>query len=161
MTIAYRPAEPDDAQFIVSTWSRAYKKSRSAGIISSEDWPTVMHAQIAKLLQRPEMRVMVAYENTDPTFLYGFIAADALGGYLVANDRGELSIDPAPVVFFCYVKEPYRKAGYARGMFAAIGIDPKRRFLYPCWTPVIQKVAGKIPLAKNDPNVARYPKNRS
>ncbi len=142
MTIAYRPAEIADGQFVISSWSRTFKPSRSAGMIASEDWPAIMHVQIQKLLNRPNVRTIVAYENTDPTFLYGYVAGDTSG--------------PVPIVFWCYVKEPYRRAGYGRGLFAALGVDPRERFHFTCWTPVIQKLAAQIPLAKHDPNLARY-----
>jgi hypothetical protein len=145
LTIAYRPAEIDDAPFIVSTWSRAFKASRSAGMIASEDWERTMHPQIQKLLSRPEIQTVVAFENTDPSFLYGWIAA-------------EPSASP-PIVFFAYVKEAFRRAGYARGLFATLGIDPKRRFRYTCWTPILHKLSTSIPFAKHDPNLARYPKS--
>ncbi len=145
MTIAYRPAELADGPFVVSTWSRGFKVSRSAGMICSTDWERVMHPQIQKVLSRADVRTILAYENTDPTFLYGFIAGDTSGS--------------VPVVFFCYVKEAYRRAGYARGLFAALGVDPSQRFAYTCWTPVIQKLVTKVPFAKHDPNLARYSKS--
>lgn len=141
MTIAYRPAEIDDAPFVVSTWARAFKHSRSAGMIADEDWPVVMHPQIQKVLARPGVQTVIAYENTDPNFRYGWIC-------------GTPDTAP-PVVFFTYVKEAYRRAGYARGLFAELGIDPAKRFTYTCWTPVVQKVAHAIPLAKHDPGHAR------
>lgn len=143
MTIAYRPAEIEDATFVVPTWSRAYKESRSAGMIADEDWPIVMHPQIQKVLARPGVQTLIAYENTDPSFLYG---------YIVATPQTY-----PQVVFFTYVKEAYRRAGYARGLFAAIGIEPTSAFRYTCWTPVIPKLvdAGAIPRAKHVPGYAR------
>lgn len=147
VTIAYRPAELDDAQFIVSAWCRSFKASRSAGMIAAEDWEAVMHRQVQKVVARPEVRTIVAFENTDPTFLYGFIAGD--------------TTDRPPVVFFCYVKEAFRRAGYARGLFAALGVDPTRRFAYTCWTPILHKLATKVPFAKHDPNLARYSKTEA
>lgn len=155
MTIAYRPAEIDDAPFVVSTWSRAFKESRSAGTIATEDWERVMHPQIQRILARPTVRTVVAYENTAPDFLYGYIAAEP--------ERVD------PVVHFVYVKEPYRRAGYARGLFATIGIDPTARFFFTHWTPVVAKLTmqrdqhgemipngNKIPNAKHEPKFARY-----
>lgn len=143
MTIAYRPAEAteEDAQFVVSTWSRAYKDSRSAGMIADEDWARVMHPQIQRVLSRPGVQTIIAYENTDPTFFYGWIC-------------GTPRTSP-PVVFFTYVKEAYRRAGYARGLFAQLGVDPRSSFRYTCWTPVLPKLASEIPLAKHEPKYAR------
>jgi hypothetical protein len=159
VTIAYRPAELADAQFIVSTWSRAYKRSKQAGIIATEDWERVMHPQIQRLLARPTTTTIVAYENTDPDFLYGHIAGDLTGNMLFDDERGEWVFDPSPLIYFCYVKESFRRAGYARGLFAQLGVDPRRRFLFTCWTPVVAKIASEIPLAKHIANLARYPKS--
>lgn len=169
MTVAFRSAELEDARFIVSSWSRAFKGSNSAGMIADEDWATVMHPQIKKVLARPGARTIVAYEKTDPAFIYGFAAGDT-------DER-------IPVVFFVYVKEPYRLAGYRNGvrigdgygrrLLAALGVDPAGRFRYTCWTPVIrdlqgtmgrpvrheaERVPSKIPYATFDPHFARYPK---
>ncbi len=140
MTIAYRPAEIDDARFVVSQWSRCYKASPQAGMIADEDWPRIMHEQIQKLLNRPDVTTITAYENTDPTFIYGFMSA---------------TIAPVPVVHFIVVKEAFRRAGYARGLFAAMGIDPRARFIYTCYTEVIQKLKDQIPLAEQNAKYAR------
>ncbi len=142
MTIAYRPAEIRDAEFIVSNWSRTYKASKSCGMIAPEDWAAVMHRQIQQLLNRPEVQTIVAYENTVDDFLYGFIAGNPVGS--------------PPFVFWVHVKENYRKAGYARGLFAALGIDPALPFAYTCWTPIIMKVSSKIPRTTHIP-LTRYP----
>ncbi len=141
MSIGYRTAELDDAPFVVSQWSRCFKPSRSAGMIADEDWPLVMHAQIQKLLARRGVKTIIAYERTDPSFLYGFITATP---------------DSSPqVVYFVVVKEAYRRAGYARGLFGAMGIDLRSSFRFTCWTPVIPKLQHAIPLAKHVPEYAR------
>lgn len=154
--IAVRDARAGDESFVVSTWSASFKTSHSAGLIQSEDWATVMHEQIAKVLARAGARTLVAYERTDPSFLYGFIAGDTTDARM-------------PVVFYVYVKEPYREAGwengkrigdgYARQLFRALGVDPARPFVYVCKTPIVSRLAGKIPMARWNPLVARYPQH--
>lgn len=162
MTIAYRDAEldceacatvpPDEAcpescdrRFVLSSWSRSMKGAHSAGMIWHEDWSTVMHAQIGRLIADPDTRTVIAFENTDPRFTYGFIA-------------GDTSDKLSPIVFYVFVKAPYRLAGYARGLFAELGVDPAQRFTYACKTGVITKLAYCIPRAKWNPDVARYPR---
>lgn len=153
MTI-YREANLDDRRFVIGTWASSYKNAHHAGMIASEDWPGVMHRQIEKLITRPLVRTIVAYEP--PDFLYGFICGDA-------SKR-------VPVVFYVYVKGPYRseetpdgsRSGprHARGLFTALGVDPARPFLYTCRTAVVSRLYGKIPLSKFVPAAARYTNNQ-
>ncbi len=121
-------------------------------MIASEDWPTIMHPQIAKLIDRPTTRTLVALEP--PDFLYGFISGDTSGSI--------------PIIFYVYVKGPYRSSDapggkrsgprHARGLFAALGVDPARPFIYTCRTAVVTElaIADKIPLARFKPGPARY-----
>lgn len=146
----YRDATPTDRIFVTATWSSSYKNAHAAGMIPSEDYPEVMHRAIGKLLARPGARAIVAYEP--PDFLYGFIAGDVSG--------------PTPVVWYVYVKGPYRSEArpggsrvgprHARGLFRALGVDPARQFLYACRTSVVSRVTHKIPNAKFVPAAARY-----
>lgn len=139
----YRDAVLDgdrDRPFVIGTWSANYKNSHYAGIVQSEDWPDVMHEAIRKILDRPGTRTLVAYDP--PSFLYGAIVGDTSG--------------PMPVVYWVYVKDPYRGAGIARGLFAALGVDPAREFLYTCRTIACVRLADKIPLARFTPGAARY-----
>ncbi len=143
MAVAHRPAEPRDAEFIIPNWSRTYKASRSNGMIASENWAGVMHREIHQLLNRPEVRTIVAYDDSAEDFLYGFIA-------------GNPTSSP-PFVFWVHVKENYRRAGYARGLFDALGIDPRQPFSYTCWTPMILKVSSKIPRTTHVPLTQYHP----
>lgn len=126
---------------MVATWSSSYKKSHSAGIINTDDWSAIMHPQIAKVLDRPGARTVVAHERTDPNFCYGWISGDT-------SER-------TPVVFYVYVKEAYRRAGIARDLFAAIDVDPRKYFVYVCGTPIAKML---VPHARFNPNEVRYPK---
>jgi len=151
MTV-YRHADmapsSDERAFVISTWSSSYKSSHFAGLIASEDWPAIMHAQIGKLVDRPNARTLVACEPDG--FLYGFIAGDT-------SRR-------LPIVYYVYVKDPFREVGYARALFVALGVDPAQPFLYTCRTAIVSRIAdnypggtNKIPHAKFAPAAARYP----
>lgn len=136
----YRKATEADRIFIDYGWLDAYRWAHAAGMIHMDDWRDVMLPQIARVRSRPKTVTMVAEENGSPV---GFMCAEP----------GDL-----PLVFFVYVKAPYRKAGYARGLFKAIGIDPQERFVYACKTPVVTEITQryKIPCAKWDPYAARF-----
>src|SRR5690606_16747740 len=107
----------------------------------------VMHRTIKRVLARPDMQTLVAFESKDPTFVYGFIAGD--------------TSDHVPVVFYLYVKTPFRRMGMARSLFAALGVDPSRRFIFTCKTAAVAGLTGKIPYAKFNPAVPRYPKEQA
>ena len=156
MTIAYRPADlsqaPENAErrFIVDAWCRSYQFAHAAGMIAVEDWFAVMIPQVDKLLARPDVRTIVAHAPDDVdriADLYGFITVDTAAR--------------PPIVFYVFVKEPYRRNGVARGLFGAAGVDPKLPFVYACTTGIVSKIvySRKIPLAKWDPLVARFGKH--
>jgi hypothetical protein len=140
----YRPADlapdSDERAFVISTWASSYKHSHYAGLISAEDWAPVMHAQLGKLLDRPTTRAIVAC--APPAFLYGHIVGDTASAM--------------PVIHYVYVKDPFREAGYARGLFGALGVNPARPFLYTCRTSMAARLADKIPFARLTPAAARY-----
>lgn len=159
----YRSADlspgSDERRFVISSWSSSYKASHHAGLITSEDWAAVMHVQLGKIIDRPTTRTLVAVSDDRRRFLYGFIAGDTSGRL--------------PVVHYVYVKDGFRSEPrdgrregprYARGLFAALGVDPEGRFLYTCNTPVVVEIGppawsgrpSKIPRATFRPAAARY-----
>lgn len=129
-----------ERRFVLSGWSSSFKGSDEAGMITTDDFPHVMHAQIAKITARPECRVLLAL---DQTFL-GFIAGEP----------------EARIVYYCYVKSTYRRRGFARRLFAALGVDPAKPFTFPARTFWTFQLRSKIPMATRDVNVARYPREQ-
>lgn len=140
MTTAYRLASPEDRSFIVSGWSSSFRTSRSAGLIAMDDWPSVMHAQIVKVLDRPDCTTLVAYNQ----------AEDVLAGFL------SFTAGVTPYVYYCFVKQACRRAGIARGLFAKARIDPSKPFGYACYTAAIHHLRDQIPCARHDPLTARF-----
>jgi hypothetical protein len=145
MKLAFRNVTArDDRQFVVSNWSASFKKSHSAGMIWTEDWAAIMHGQIDRVLDRPDATTLVAFEATDPTFLYGWISGDVS--------------EAMPVVFYCYVKESFRREGVARKLFERLGVNPRAPFVYVCQTPTSIRLSSKVPSARYNPLEVRYPK---
>lgn len=147
MTVAFRPAEPQDQRFIVDSWVSSFRTSYSAGLIQIRDFHAVMWPQIERALARPDVRTIVAHETQETDHvadLYGFITADT-----------SLSV---PLVYYVFVKAPARRARIAARLFAAIGVDPAKPFAYACKTAIVSQLARKIPMAKWQPLLARYPK---
>lgn len=145
MRLSFRPAAgpgSEDRAFIVATWSSSYKKSHSAGIIDTDSWAAVMHPQFERILNLPDARAVIACDKADPAYLCGWIAGD--------------TSEAVPVIYFVYVKEPYRRAGIARGLFSAFGVDPTKYFVHVCSAP--SSFRRHVAHARFNPNEVRYPK---
>lgn len=147
---AAKLADPEERAFIRATWSRAFKQSNDAGMIHTDDWAPVMHRQIDRILDRPGARAILAYDKASPTFLYGWIAGDP-------------TAVPRPVVFFTYVKEPYRRSGIGRALALEFGIDKSTAFAFVCRTPMTAAehldLRTRFPLARYHPQIVRYDKD--
>jgi GNAT superfamily N-acetyltransferase len=152
MSLAISPATSSHETFIISNWINTYRASDQSGLYAMDDkesrertwnhwWWT-----FEVILRRPTTRALIAHGKGEP---------DAYRGFIVF-DRSER----IPLVYYVLVKELYRRAGHARALFAAAGIDPRRQFFYGCRTPVVLQIAArrKIPAAKLDANWARYGK---
>lgn len=155
--IAFRPMAAADRHLVISAWTQSYRTAHTAGMIQDADWYRVMDEQVDKALGRPDVRTVVAYDPDETDHIadvHGFITADTL--------------EKPPLVYYCYVKQAYRRAGngrlwsgpgLARQLFAAVGIDPNMPFHYVCSTPMVRKLDRKIPLAKWTPLYGRFPKS--
>lgn len=153
--ITFRPMEhKDDRKFVISSWSTSYRTSYSAGIIDMEHWPEVMHAQIERYLDRPNTRTILAVEDDDPMFFYGFASVDTTP-QLEHQEYGATKEWPA-LVYYAFVKLDYRRRKIARRTLAAAGVDMGSRFLYVCKTPMSARLAPKMPLAKWNALHARF-----
>lgn len=130
--------------------------SYSAGLVPIEDWFTSMRPHFVKLLARPGMQTIVAYEKDDPDFFYGLIAADPTEQRVSMKDGG-VKWWPA-LVLYVLVKQNFRKRGIARALFKAVGVDPEKPFLYAANTQQASRLASKVPQAKFNPLAVRFPK---
>lgn len=163
----YRRAEERDLRLVVGTWVGSYRTAHAAGMICMADWRDVMEKQVARVLERPDVEVWVAYnpqEESTRGDLYGWIAVER--NYQVpvrerVDGRWVESLNPswAPLVHYVYVKQPYRLLGIARGLFLAAHVSLESEFLFSCKTPVVSKVEHRIPLAHWAPLICRYPKD--
>lgn len=152
LAIGARCPDPDHCarNFVLGAWSSSMHHSRDAGMITAVDYAEIQRTQNAKICARPECKVLVAIDDDiGPNAFVGFIAGEP-------EER---------IVYYCFVKELSRRQGIARVLFAALDIDPCSRFAYPASTFILASPEGprlstKIPLARRDPAVARYPKQQ-
>lgn len=176
MRLATRSMLPADRSFVVESWIAAYRRSAHAGLVSMDDWHDVMTATIAKIIDRPEVRTLVAVDldATDTlSNLFGHLVYEPFAVGREYNERSRqymhrrLAADrrtPAaePLVWFCYVKRDFRKNGIARRMFNAASVNPRAPFHYVCNTQSAADVAshGKIPKAVWRSLLGRFPDER-
>jgi GNAT superfamily N-acetyltransferase len=104
-----------------------------------EDWCDVMRPQLEKILARPYVTAVIAYEDSDPAFVYGYLVTEA--------------DEKPPLVYWVYVKAPYRKQGIARQLFQAAGVNPFAPFDYVCSTPIVTRLSTS---GRWDPLRGRY-----
>ena len=161
VTASFRRMTAADRDFVISGWSSSYRTSFYAGPISMKRYASVMHVEVADIIDNPRVTTTVAYEpgetidGTKP-LLYGFVT--------VGDEPAMISGRHVPHVFYAYVRAPYRRAaqrfglpaGYATQLLAVAGVDPARPFLYACRTPILAELERKIPLAEFNPLPARF-----
>lgn len=142
MTLAFRHASDSDKRFCADAWSRTYRTAESAGFIDMRHWLPIAVEQCKRYIARSYVTTIIAYEDAEwarAADIYGFIVAD--------------TTDVTPLLYMGYVKDEYRRRGFARALFAAAGIDPTARFSYLCETRSSEALtaAGKMPHATFDP----------
>jgi len=168
VTLAHRPADPEDQKFIVDSWTAAYRASHAAGLICMDDWQGIMSRQVEKVLARDGVETIVAYRPNESrgADLYGWICVERdfdVPAQVYRNGKREelLRRSQQPLVHFVMTKLAYRRLGIARGLFAAARVSPTGPFLYTCKTSMVQRLADKIPNAKWAPLIARHPKTKT
>jgi hypothetical protein len=154
--VAFRPAaSAHERRFVIDAWCGTYRDAFTAGLIQVEDWYAVMIPGLGKVLDKPDVRTIVA---CTPGVADG--VADLLG-FIVAD-----TVDVPPLVYYVFVKEHYRRGGagriwsgpgLGRQLFAAAGVDPGQPFNFVCSTPICRMLERKTPMARWRPLLGRFP----
>lgn len=148
MIFTCRPAIAADRMFVISGWSASLRMTRDVPLISMADWSSIMHPQIAKVIDRAGAQTIVA----EGSVLAGFVCFERDARIRDESRRTVV----ADYVFYIYVAQPFRRRGVARGLFDAAGIDPASRFHYACRTLSSWEVRPKFPAAHYSPYHARF-----
>lgn len=103
-----RPAEPNDANFIINSWLKRYRDAVSKKLVTDKVFYATQHDIIYKILQRPELYATVACSKDDENHIYG---------YCISEDLTKLVPDLV-ILHWCYVKGPVRRFGIAKALIA-------------------------------------------
>lgn len=93
-----RFAEIQDLPLVFSSWLKSYRKHAATQGLSNDVYFSGQRELIARLLQRATVRLLVSVE--DPSHIYGWACTELSGGL--------------PVLHYVYVKQTYRRLGFAR-----------------------------------------------
>lgn len=143
MTLAFRtPRDIDDRKLVCDSWARSLRLSEAAGFCDMRNWMGFAVEQAKRYIARSYVTTLIAYEDAQ------YASDFDVYGYLVVD-----TTEPTALLYYGYVKDEYRKRGFARALFAAAGIDPDGRWKYLCETrsSVELVAAGKMPKATFDP----------
>lgn len=156
----YRFATPDDHVFILSGWSSSLRMTRDIPFIPMARGREELRLPEAVLEWATVMRPVLEYALARSTCIV--VEGEVLAGFIAFEPR-DLEAWPRQdfgYVLYCYVAQPFRGRGFARGLFRAAAIDPSTRFTYACRTRASWECRDKFPNATYDPFRARYPKEK-
>ena len=121
-TCAIRPAVPGDLPMITNGWRDSFYAAHAAGPYPKDVYREAMRETVARLLMKPDTQVLTAHSAAGPEPLYGFIAWRT------------------GLLYHLYVKQPYRKRGYASALMDAAGFPRTARFGFVFKTPASQEL---------------------
>lgn len=120
---AFREARGQDWNFVYGYWPAFYAAQRKGRTRKA------VRASLKALAQRGG-KFVVAYDPTDPDYIYGFGAAE---------DN---------VLHVIFVQEVYRMQGLGRELLAELNLGGCTRILCPNWTSAATKIAEKTDIFK-------------
>jgi GNAT superfamily N-acetyltransferase len=131
-TLAFRPIEGADFNFILNAWMMSYRDSKRDH--KNSDYFPGQQNLIAEISQRRNL--IVGCDAETPEWIAGFICGIML-------EDGRLLLD------YIYVKQAYRERGIARGLLSAMGWDENTEIVATHWTKQIDKVGRRYNAGHN------------
>lgn len=127
-----------DLSFIMKTWLRAYQPERYH--VPKYRYYAKQQELIRKLCAQEHSRIAVVCDEASPDFMVGFAIAY----------RAPASYRKPMVVHYIYVKEMYRKQGFAEMMLLKLGWVPGRKILATHWNRSLQALKNRWDLEYDD-----------
>ncbi len=116
MPVSFREWRDEDRAFVMDSWLRSYRSSKWAGITPNHLYFDVTRVCINQLLDRGA-KILIAHAPTSEDAIIGFLCYEQL-------KNGEVA------VHYCYVKDPYRRAGVASRLIARVYTDHEKPLYY-------------------------------
>lgn len=112
----FRTLEPDDYNFVLSSWARSFRGSKWAGNVPNHRQPGVVKDEIDSLLSRGATITVAVFEE-DPTYIIGWCCH-------------ELSKGGVSVIHYVFVREDDRESGMATELLSRAGIGKQRIYTH-------------------------------
>lgn len=135
--VAVRDAVPGDRNFVLKTWLLTLRNaSHESWHVENEDFFAGEQIVLKRVLAHPTCRVLVAHPLDDVDLIAGFLVFEA-----------------PDLVHFVYTKAALRRAGVARALVQAAGLDPARGLVASSATHDLTKgwIRSKYPLVRFNP----------
>lgn len=131
--IILREAQPEDIEFIFSSWLKSYRGSLLYSKVQSSVYFPEMHKVIEKLLQN--FPVIVACSSEDSSQIYGWICAG--------------HIDSIFTLHYVYVKHTFRKLGIAKLLFNSFKHEVGAAGFYTHTSKLAEQLSAKYNMVHN------------
>ncbi|HST79075.1 MAG TPA: GNAT family N-acetyltransferase [Verrucomicrobiae bacterium] len=131
-TLAFRPIEGEDFNFILNAWMMSYRDSKRDH--NNQSYFQGQQNLIAEISKRRNL--IVGCDAETPNWIAGFICGIML-------QDGRLLLD------YIYVKHAYRERGIARGLLSAMGWTQDTEIIATHWTRQIDKVGRRYNAGHN------------
>lgn len=124
-----RALQEMDLPFVFSSWLRSYKEqSAFAKRIKNDVYYFWHHQMIEVILKKPSMRGIVAHVQDEPDIILGYLIYEVVNG------------EPK-VVHYCFIKEPFRRLGIAKLLFAYAELE--KDFFITHFTYLVEPIINK------------------
>lgn len=160
--LAFRLADEEDLHAVEAFFLYTFRRSWDSGLISPRRWLEVMRPEAHRIFRQPGVQVWIAYNPEMPreseADIYGWLAIERAVPAPPARLAGRVVHVGRPVVLYVHVKDHYRGHGFARALFAHVGLDPWRdAFDYVARTRMMfSDNQGRTPIIQRLSRRARY-----
>lgn len=143
LPIEIREGIVDDANFILNSWLKSYRRSMFACKMTDTVYYDCHHEVLRKLLK--SCTVLVACPPNDPGQIYGYIVAEV--------------VDNVPVIHFAYVKHTFRGFGICTALVNKVKPE-NAGAMFTHYTRFSDKLAAKFSLVYHPYLAFKLPKEK-